>query len=238
MLMGPATCWRKRGVGGRDGDAEMTVARALLARLPLAGRVVTADALHCQRDTCQRILDAGGDYLVLVEANQPTLLADITVLFDDPPPGERWAFVEQRDRHGNRRERRRLWASTALTGYLDWPGIQQVGKVERVVSQQGTVTAQTRYFVTSVLPEAGAPRLLALKRGHWQIENRLHYVRDVSLGEDASRVRTGAAPQVLAALRNVVLNLLRHAKVTAMKATIRQFGWERSALMFLGWTPS
>jgi predicted transposase YbfD/YdcC len=213
-------------------------ARALLARLPLAGRVVTADALHCQRETCRQIRDAGGDYLVLVEANQPTLYADIQTVFDEPPPGERFAFVEQRDRHGDRREVRRLWASTALTGYLDWPGVQQVGKVERRVGQHGAVVHQTRYFITSLAPALGAARLLALKRGHWQIENRLHYVRDVSLGEDASRVRTAAAPQVLAALRNVVLNLLRHAEVTAIKATIRQFGWERTALHFLGWARS
>jgi predicted transposase YbfD/YdcC len=236
--MGPARCWRKRGVRGDDGDGEITVARALLGRLPLAGRVVTADALHCQRDTCRQILDAGGDYLVAVEANQPTLLADIVTLFDDPPPGERFAVAEQRGRHGDRREVRRLWASSALSGYLDWPGAQQVGKVERRVRQQREVTNQTRYFITSLTPAAGAARLLDLKRGHWQIENCLHYVRDVSFGEDASHVRTGAAPQVLAALRNVVLNLLRSAKVTAIKATIRQFGWQRSALTFLGWAPS
>lgn len=236
--MGPAKCWRNRGVGGCDGAAEMTVARSLLGRLPLAGRVVTGDALHCQRETCQRIRDAGGDYLFVVEANQPTLYADIQTLFDDPPPGERFAVAEQRGRHGDRHEVRRLWASTALTGYLVWPGLGQVGKVERRVHQQGAVIRQIRYFITSLAPSVSPARLLTLKRGHWQIENRLHYVRDVSLGEDASRVRTGAAPQVLAALRNVVLNLLRHAKVTAIKAAIRQLGWERSALSFLGWTPS
>lgn len=236
--MGPAKCWRNRGVGGRDGAAEMTVARSLLARLPLAGRVVTGDALHCQRETCQRIRDAGGDYLFVVHANQPTLYADIQTLFDDPPPGERFAVVEQRGRHGDRHEVRRLWASTALTGYLDWPGARQVGKLERVVEQHGAIMRQPRFFITSLGPSVSPARLLALKRGHWQIENRLHYVRDVSLGEDASRVRTGAAPQVLAALRNVILNLLRHANVTAIKATIRHLGWERSALAFLGWAPS
>jgi predicted transposase YbfD/YdcC len=199
--------------------------------------VVTADALHCQRETCRQIVDAGGDYFVLVDANQPTLLGDITTLFDDPPPGEPFASAEQRGRHGDRREVRRLWASTALTGYLDWPGAAQVGKLERIVEQQGTVTRQIRYFITSLSAAVGAPRLLALKRGHWQIENRLHHVRDVSLGEDASRVRTGAAPHVLAALRNVVLNLLRHANVTAIKATIREFGWQRAGLRFLGWAP-
>lgn len=204
----------------------------------MAGRVVTADALHCQRETCQQILDAGGDYLVLVEANQPTLLGDISTLFAVPPPGEQFAFTEQRGRHGGRREVRRLWASTALNGYLDWPGAKQVGKIERVVEQQGAVTRQIRYFITSLSAVVGAPRLLALKRGQWQIENRLHYVRDVSLGEDASQVRAGAAPHVLAALRNVVLNLLRHAHVTAIKATLRQLGWQRSALQFLGWMPS
>jgi predicted transposase YbfD/YdcC len=216
----------------------MTVARAMLARLPVAGRVVTADAWPCQRDTCQRMLAAGGDGFVLVEANQPTLLADITALFDDPPPGERVAFVEQRGRHGDRREVRRRWAATALVGYLDWPGVGQVGKVERVVKHRGVVTRQVRSVLTSLGAVVGPARLLALKRGQWQIEHGLHDGRDGSLGEDASHVRTGAAPPVVAASRNVVLNLLRHAKVTAIKATIRQLGWERSALRLLGWVPS
>lgn len=231
-------CWRNRGVGGSEGAVEMTVARAVLARLPLTGRVVTGDALHCQRATCQLILDAGGDYLFVVKENQPRLHADIVTLFAEPPPGESFARASQRGRHGDRRERRRLWTSTALTGYVDWPGARQVAKVERVVIQHGAVTTHVRYLITSLPPVIGAARLLALKRGHWAIENRLHYPRDQAFGEDASQVRTGAAPQVMAALRNIVLNLLRHARVAAITATRRGLGWSAAALRFLGWDRS
>jgi len=79
----------------------------------------------------------------------------------------------------------------------------------------------------------GAVRLLRVVRGHWGIEKRLHWVRDVTLGEDASQVRTGAAPQVLAALRNVVLGLLRRAGVTNIAAALRQNGWQPGAALKL-----
>ena len=209
-----------------------------MAQLPLAGRTVTGDALYCQRSLCRQIRDAGGDYLVIVKENQPTLLADIQLLFAAPPPGERFARATQQDRGHGRQEWRQLWASTALTGYLDWPAAGQVGRVERVVRQGTRRGGETRAFITSLGPEVDAPQLLRLVRGHWRIENRLHYVRDVTLGEDASRIRTGAAPQVMAALRNAVLNLLRARGATNIAAALRQIGWQGSALAILGLLPS
>jgi hypothetical protein len=111
--------------------------------------------------------------------------------------------------HG-RRERRTLTATTALNGYLDWPGVGQVGRVESVVGRDGKCTAETRYFITGVPREvAGADALLRWSRGHWTIENRSHYVRDVTLGEDACRIRKGSGPQVMAALRNLAIGFLR-----------------------------
>ena len=111
--------------------------------------------------------------------------------------------------HG-RRERRTLTATTALNGYLDWPGVGQVGRVESVVERDGKCTTETRYFITSVpRAVAGAAGLLSWSRGHWTIENRSHYVRDVSLGEDASRIRKGSGPEVMAALRNLAIGFLR-----------------------------
>ena len=96
--------------------------------------------------------------------------------------------------HG-RRERRTLRATTALNGYLDWPGVGQVGKVESVVQRDGKCATETRYFITSVPRRAaGAEGLLRWSRGHWSIENRSHYVRDVSMGEDASRIRKRSGP--------------------------------------------
>ena len=111
--------------------------------------------------------------------------------------------------HG-RRERRTLTATTALNGYLDWPGLAQVGRVESVVERDGKSATETRSFITSVpRPVAGAAGLLRWSRGHWTIEKRSHYVRDVSLGEDASRIRKGSGPEVMAALRNLAIGFLR-----------------------------
>lgn len=130
---------------------------------------------------------------------------------------------------------RRLWASTALAGYLDWPGVRQVLKVEREVERKGQQRREVRYAATSLGPEVGAARLLELVRSHWAIEKRLHWVRDVTLGEDGCRVRTGAAPEVLAALRNVVLALLRRRGVPNVAAALREHGWRpHSTLRFLG----
>jgi predicted transposase YbfD/YdcC len=213
----------------------LTVVSALLTRLPLAGRVVTGDALYCQRRFCAQIVAAGGEYVVSVKRNQPTLYEAIALLFTEPPPGEVFTVAEQRDRHGDRREVRRLWASTALREYLEWPGAQQVCRIEREVEHQGQRRTEVHYAITSLGPAHGASVLLRTKRGHWGIENRLHWVRDVTLGEDGSQVRSGDAPQVLAALRNVVIGLLRLAGFTNIAAALRHHGWQpHLALALLG----
>ena len=219
-------------------QAELAAAPGLLARLPLRRRLVTGDALYCQRGLCRRIVDAGGAYLVAVKDNQPELLREIALLFEWPAPGERFAYAERRGRRGDRREVRRLWASGALAGYLDWPGARQVCKVERVVERKGAVRRQVAYAVTSLGPRVGPDALLRTWRGHWAIENRLHYVRDVTLGEDASQVRSGSAPQVLAALRNAVLGLLRQAGCANIAAGLRHHAWQPgAALAALGISP-
>jgi predicted transposase YbfD/YdcC len=209
----------KRGV--RPGEAELTVLPRLLADLVLDGLVVTGDALLAQRELCAQIVDQGGDYLVSLKGNQPTLLEEVVTLFADPPAPP--AVATQRDRHGDRHEVRTLAASTALTGYSDWPALGQVCRIERQMTQKGRTTTEVAYAITSLWPQAASPaRLLALRRGHWGIENRLHWVRDVTFGEDASQVRTGAAPYVLAALRNVVIGLLRLTGATNIAATLRR----------------
>ena len=111
--------------------------------------------------------------------------------------------------HG-RRERRTLKATTALNEYLDWPGVAQVGQVESEVVKDGNTSHETRYFITSVSRAvADAAQLLKWARGHWSIENRSHYVRDVTMSEDSSRIRKRSGPQVMAALRNATIGFLR-----------------------------
>lgn len=118
--------------------------------------------------------------------------------------------AETRGKGHGRIEVRRITTTTRLTGYVDWPGAKQVCLLERVRRIKGKETIETVCAITSLGPDrASAKRLLGIARGHWEIENRLHWVRDMSLGEDACRVRTGAAPQVLSGLRNTVLYVLR-----------------------------
>ena len=164
---------------------------------------------------------------MIVKKNQPRLYEDITLLFSEPPFDETFATAEQRSRHGGRLEMRRVWVSSALNEYLDWPGVHQVCKVERVTEQKGKVSREVRYAITSLGKQVGPVELLQHIRGHWGIENRLHYVRDVTFGEDASQVRTGSAPEVMAALRNAVIGVLRNEGATNIAAAIRENGWKQ-----------
>lgn len=124
--------------------------------------------------------------------------------------------------HG-RIERRKLTRTTALNHYLRWPHVRQVFRVERERTIRGMTTRQTAYGITSLPPErADAQALLDLTRGHWGVENRLFHVRDVTFGEDACRVRTRAAPQVLAALRNASITLLNRHGGDNKAATLRR----------------
>jgi predicted transposase YbfD/YdcC len=110
-----------------------------------------------------------------------------------------------------------------LNDYLDWPGVEQVGSVESIVERDGKTTVETRYFITSVPRRtAGAEQLLGWSRGHWTIENRSHYVRDVTLGEDASRIRKDSGPQVMAALRNLAVGFLRSTGASNIAEAMRR----------------
>ena len=147
-----------------------------------------------------RVLEQGGDYFWVLKDNQPGVKEAVSLLFEQPPWGESFVYACQEGRRGDRWERRRLWASTALNDYLDWPGLAQVCCVERTRWHKGRETVERAYAITSLPPErADATRLLSIWRGHWGIENRLHWVRDVVFGEGQSQVRTGSGPQLLAA---------------------------------------
>jgi predicted transposase YbfD/YdcC len=196
----------------------------LLARLLLTGVVLTGDALLTQTGIAQTLRDQGNDYLLVVKENQPTLDEDVVTLFADPDPSVQ--VVEQHDTHSQRIEHRRLAVSTELVGYSDWSGLAQALCIERRVVDMhtGKVSAERAYAVTSLSPERATPQqLLALWRGHWLIENRLHYVRDVTYGEDQATVRAGRGAQALAAIRNVAIGLLRLAGETNIAAGCRRY---------------
>jgi Transposase DDE domain len=128
------------------------------------------------------------------------------------------------DKGHGRFEIRRLTSTTMLNDYLDWPKIGQVFELERVRELPGKTEIEVVYGITSLKrEEADARRLLGLSREHWGIENRLHYVRDETLGEDRCRARTGSSPQVLAALRNAVVHLLEQVDAPSKAAATRHF---------------
>ncbi len=211
---------------------------ALLAAVDLRGHVVTGDAQFCQRTLSEQVVAQGGAYFWEVKENQPSLLESITTLFAVPPAGERFAGSRRSGQRGDRAERRLLKRSAALADYLDWPHHGQVCTVQRRVIRKGKTTVERHYAITSLsTTAANATRLQALWRGHWSIENRLHWVRDVTFGEDASQVRTGSAPQVMAALRNTAIGLLHLDHCTNIAAALRRHSVHPGeALALLGLT--
>lgn len=204
-------------VGVDSKTNEIPLAQELLKGLLIEGRVFTMDALLTQRQIAQTIVENKGDYFLLAKGNQSQLQHDIRLYFADPPPPVVLYTTTLGLGHG-RIERRTLYTTTALNDYLAWPAVGQAGLIERVRIAKNTgelLSHEQVCFVTSLTPQRATPtHLLEINRGHWTIETKSHYVRDVSFNEDASRIRKGASAQVMAALRNVTLAVLRRVGVT------------------------
>jgi predicted transposase YbfD/YdcC len=189
--------------------------------------VITADALHTQRRLCRLIRRQQGDYLFVVKRNQKSLYEDIRFLFSCEPNA--W-FPEQTAKtvdygHG-RIEVRRIRTTCELNLYLadQWPGVAQVFLVERQITEHGRTTRSFVGGITSLTPEQASPhRLLQLLREHWHIENRNHWRRDASLGEDACKVASIRAALTLAMLNNAVLFLLDRAERRNARSAMRLF---------------
>lgn len=223
-----------------DKGNEITLEAALLTPTHIQGRIVTADAMHTQRACCATITRFGGDYVLIAKANQPTLEADLRLFFCEPPPDCRdWRQTRTCTKAHGRLEIRELTATTELNEFLAaaWPGVEQVFCLKRTVQQRGQVRTQMVYGISSLTPkQADAAHLLALVRAHWRIENRLHWRRDVTLREDHCQVRKGTAPQVVAALNNLVLALFDFLGVQNVPQQMRRFDAQphRSVRLLLG----
>jgi len=217
---------------------EITQVETVLRQLVLQDRVVTLDALLTPRHIAQTIVDQGGDYVMIVKENQPQLRADIELVFMLPPAGDRQETARTVDSGHGRIEQRNITTSEALVGYSDWPGLAQVFELGRhvIIPNTGQERVEVVYGVTSLSPERATPeRVLALVRGHWQIENKSHWVRDVTFDEDRSQVRCGNIPHVMAALRNTTIGLLRWAGHTNIAAACRRLAAQPAqALALIG----
>jgi predicted transposase YbfD/YdcC len=208
----------------------ISAAPALLQGRAGPGTVTTMDALLTQRALAEQIEQAGGYYLMVVKRNQRRLYDDLTLFFQLPTIA---ADQEQSDRvqtitkrHG-RLETRTLECSTAGADYLVGPGIAQIMRrtCERTMIKMGKYSVEVSYGLTNLGPDAArAVHLEALWRGHWTIENRKQYVRDVTLGEDQGQAYCGSSPQALASLRNALIDLMRQHGWSNLADALRHYG--------------
>jgi predicted transposase YbfD/YdcC len=195
-----------------------------LTGIDLAGVVITADALHTQREHVTDLHARGAHWVLTVKGNQPRLRRQLAGLpWPDVQPGHRSTATA----HG-RREIRTLKVVTIAAG-IEFPHARQAIQITRRTrpisartGRRGRWRTETVYAITDLAPHQARPdELAAWIRGHWQIENGLHWVRDVTYGEDLSQIRTGSAPQVMATLRNLAISLHRLAGATNIAAALR-----------------
>lgn len=229
-------CLRQMSVGEKSN--EIPAVPVLLKLLELEGATVTLDAMHCQVETAQAILDGQADYLLSVKDNQPTLHKFLQDKFeaccDANFEVEGLRQLVTRERSHGRAERRQYYvleASDADQKALKrWPGLKTLAMAfrQRTVGEQEQT--EIAYFISSHEPKVRA--LAGHIRGHWAIENSLHHVLDVTFTEDASRIRQGTAPEISASLRRMALNILQ--RDTTVKDNIRgkrlRAGWDERVL--------
>jgi predicted transposase YbfD/YdcC len=174
------------------------------------------------------------DYLFTVKDNQPSLKKDIQDLNLTNSP----AHYHTTEKGHGRIETRSIWTSQELNDYLDFPHVHQVFCIRRDVYHltKKRESSETVYGITSLSPEQAHPqRLLELNRGQWSIENKLHWVRDVTFDEDHSQIRTGSGPHVMASLKNLVISILRRCGATNIAKSIRWFAYKSHlALKLIG----
>lgn len=218
---------------------EITAIPKLLELLDLRGAIVTLDAMGCQKEIARTIVEQGGDYVLAVKDNQPTLHKQVTGVMDE---GLRESFqwmhhdacVETEGDHG-RIETRRVSTTRDvqwLKGIGTWPGLRSLAVVESTREVQGEISYERRYYISS-LDGTDAPAMAAAIRGHWGVENQLHWSLDVSFREDECRIRKGHAAENFSRLRRIALNLLKHE--TSVKLGIKgkrlKAGWNHDYLL-------
>lgn len=206
---------------------ESAALRTWLKATDLSHCLITADALHTQTETCILVREQRGHYLLMVKENQPQLLEDIRLLFallaTAAHPHQQARTVDKG--HG-RHEVRHLRSSTELNDLLAtrWRDVAQVFEIERAITWRGVTKTSYAYGLTSLTPgQASAAQLLRLVRAHWMIENRCHWRRDATLGEDRCKVASPRAAATLAALNSAILALAHLLKAKNLRSLLRRF---------------
>ncbi len=223
-------------------ENEIPAAKRVVKQLDLRGKIVTGDALLAQRELSTAIVEGQGDYVWTVKGNQQGLKRDIETLFEAEPCSGGFSpchkdfqtAVKCGKGHG-RRERRTLMGSSMLKEYVRWPHCEQVFRLERRFERisDGKIFDEVSYGVTSLTrQEADAERLLGIVRGHWSIENKLHFRRDDTLREDRCRLK-GQGAQAMATVNNLVLGLLRNTAFATLPDARRYYAANLSAAVAL-----
>lgn len=233
---------RQRLVLGQEAVSEkaneIVAIPLLLRRLELRGALVTIDAMGTQKEIAQAILDGGADYVLALKGNWPATYAEVEKLFGDPPPSIALRHSKTVDGDHGRIETRRhtvchdvgwLCSDRRYPGEFAFPGLKAIGMVRSETEQDGIVARETRYYLCSTA--LGAEDLGRVVRGHWGIENRLHWVLDVVFHDDLARLRSGHGPANMAIVKHTAMNLLTRAKpITSLKNRRKKAGWNQDYL--------
>jgi predicted transposase YbfD/YdcC len=216
---------------------EITAIPLLLERLVLKGALVSIDAIGAQAEIATTILARGGDYLLALKANRPATLKDVEAFFADPPPGTLDTGMTTDGDHGRIETRRHavchdvawLFSDRRYPGEVAFPGLAMIGMIESDTERDGKISRERRYYLGSAKLDAAT--FAQAVRGHWGIENRLHWVLDVVFKDDLSRLRTGHAPENMAVIRHMATNLLHQAKpTTSLKNRRKRAAWNTAYL--------
>ena len=238
----PAEGTRQRLVLGQEAVSEksneITAIPQLLRRLELKGALVTIDAMGTQKEIAQTIIDGGGDYVLTLKENWPATYAEVEKVVADPPPSLALERCETIDGDHGRIETRRhtvchsvewLFSDRRHAGEFQFPGLIALGMVESQTERGDVVEKERQYSLCS--SKLHARTFARVVRGHWGIENQLHWVLDVVFHDDLARLRSGHGPANLAIVKHTALNLLTQAKpITSLKNRREKAGWNQDYL--------
>lgn len=218
---------------------EITAIPRLLELIDVKGRIITTDAMGCQRDIAQRIVDKEGDYVFCLKGNQESLHDEVKYFFDECQAANyedvAYSYFESVEKDHGRIEKRRCWvvdedATEWLERQDQWPGLTSIAAIQSERKIRGKTTTETRYFISSL--EGNAEKIAKAAREHWSIENSLHYVLDVTFNEDNNRIRKDNAPENLVVLRRIALNMVKKepTRKGSVRGKVKIAGWDNSYL--------